>query len=262
VDVLRQSWDFNENASGMTFFNPFNSEIIVDGQPDNVDTSLYVPVKTWGLTTGDPGSVYTYSTFRDTAWSAIALYYRDNENGGQSDGTWIDSIGGDTGDNKSYGDYGTIFRNLLSNRAMDLDLGFEAYFLPHVMTRDDGLLLTQNIEYPVSISVAHQAFSSAVRSYHTLNPDLFTLSANYPNPFNSTTHFNIHISRKSELVLSIINSHGQNVRVWKKITLPAGFYQMEWDGTDDKDLDVPSGIYIIRAQIDQTILSRKVILVK
>jgi len=244
MDLLRQSWDFNSAATGMTFYNPYNSNIIVDGATDTVNTALDVPVRTWGLTTGMQGSVYTYTSFADTGWQSIGLYYRDDATGGQSDASWIDSDNGDTGDARSYGDYGTLFENL-SQRSVNLDLGFEAYFLPGNLGREDGLALTEIVEHPAAIVTEVQHWVSAVGGEVEGAPERFGILPNYPNPFNSETVIPLLLPVTGRVFACVLDSRGRVVATLHDGLLAAGRHMLRWQGRDASGAEVPSGLYIL-----------------
>lgn len=96
----------------------------------------------------------------------------------------------------------------------------------------------------------------------------------YPNPFRNTTnikfqtnsnsqiqnHFAIRNS-KSEMSLNIYDAIG---RLVKSFDLPTddSATQIVWDGTDNFNNRLPSGVYIIQATINDTNIQQKVILTR
>ncbi len=123
VAYLRQSIDLNANAIGMQFYNPLNSQILIDGKPDaSVDlTLLDSPAINWHLITGAPGSVvFTYTL--PPLGTRRELYYFDNESAPSGDGFETDS-----GDGKSYGDIGIA----ISGQRMEGSFGmsYDALFM-------------------------------------------------------------------------------------------------------------------------------------
>ncbi|MBN2088861.1 fibronectin type III domain-containing protein [candidate division KSB1 bacterium] len=123
VAYLRQSIDLNENAIGMQFYNPMNSQIIIDGKPDAtvVNTLLDSPAMNWHLITGTPGSViFTYTV--PALGERRELYYFDNDAASSGDGFETDS-----GDGKSYGDIGiAIFGQRMEG---SFGMSYDALFL-------------------------------------------------------------------------------------------------------------------------------------
>jgi len=70
------------------------------------------------------------------------------------------------------------------------------------------------------------------------------LIANYPNPFNSTTIIRYQLAQQQLVELLIFNANGQCVRTLFRRERPAGEYTQLWDGKDDHDIPLSSGIYI------------------
>jgi flagellar hook assembly protein FlgD len=70
---------------------------------------------------------------------------------------------------------------------------------------------------------------------------------NYPNPFNSSTtiSFSVEGSDKNTNI-NIYNFHGQIIKTLMDKKLKAGLHQAVWDGTNDSDNPVSSGIYFYK----------------
>lgn len=261
LDLLRQSWDFSPEAVGMRFYNPHNDGVLIDGAPDAVDETLDIPVQTWGMTTGHQGTVYTHTAFADTGWRHIGLYYRDDASGGQSDPSWIDSEHGDTGDGASYGDYGTIFQNL-SQRAVNLDLGFEAYFLEANRSQDEAEALTDAVEHPAVVSGTVQNPRSGVDDDDPASPKRFTLAPNYPNPFNGATRIAFELPFALRVRLEVFDVTGRLVAVLKEGLMEAGLHAVDWDGRLPSGQSAPSGLYLVRLAAPGLSACRKILLVQ
>jgi len=89
----------------------------------------------------------------------------------------------------------------------------------------------------------------------------FELS-NYPNPFNPTTEIRYQIPELSEIVLSIYNIKGQLIKSLVDEMKSAGKYSVIWEGRDDKNRSVPSGIYLYRLSTKDDSKIRKMILLR
>jgi hypothetical protein len=97
----------------------------------------------------------------------------------------------------------------------------------------------------------------------------FNLSQNYPNPFNSQTTISFSIHGKQSTVngpirinISIYNILGQKVKTLLDQKRYPGEYRVFWDGKDEKNSDVSSGIYIYKLSIDNLALRKKMVLLK
>jgi hypothetical protein len=72
------------------------------------------------------------------------------------------------------------------------------------------------------------------------------LYPNYPNPFNpnTTLHFDVPSSQSNNRVsLVIYNALGQKVKTLVNDHLPAGAYEVQWNGLSENGAAAPSGIY-------------------
>ncbi|NQV19369.1 MAG: T9SS type A sorting domain-containing protein [Armatimonadetes bacterium] len=77
----------------------------------------------------------------------------------------------------------------------------------------------------------------------------FNLS-NYPNPFNPTTTISFSIPEDSNIELSIYNIKGQKVKQLFSDQLAAGQHSVVWDGRDENNQPVGSGIYLYQLNIN------------
>ncbi len=91
-------------------------------------------------------------------------------------------------------------------------------------------------------------------------PAAFALSPNYPNPFNPSTRFPFRLAVPSRVSADVWNLMGQRVASLADRTFPAGEHGLAWDGTDDKGMPAPSGVYLIRVQAGSNATVRKMVL--
>lgn len=80
------------------------------------------------------------------------------------------------------------------------------------------------------------------------HPNHFHLSQNFPNPFNLKTKIRFQIKNKSQVVLKIYDVMGRCVRTLVDEQKSQGQYTIQWNGLDDSNKIVTSGIYIYRIQ--------------
>ena len=93
-------------------------------------------------------------------------------------------------------------------------------------------------------------------------PNEYALLPNYPNPFNPSTHIRFHLPLNGHTRLDIIDLMGRNIRSIKNNVLPAGIYDMDWDGRTNNGEMATAGIYFIRMVSAQYQNTRKIILLK
>lgn len=123
----------------------------------------------------------------------------------------------------------------------------------------------QTIVVPID-SVRRMAFSltTAVSdpSSATAIPTAFRMLQNYPNPFNPSTTIFYETAATSEIRVRIFDTRGALIKDLVHESQSAGLHQIVWDGTDNAQAHVASGVYISVAQCDGQVLSRKMILMK
>jgi hypothetical protein len=88
------------------------------------------------------------------------------------------------------------------------------------------------------------------------------LQANYPNPFNPETTIAFSLSKPTFVTLQIFNLKGQIVRTLVREHRTAGNYQVRWNGRDDHNKSITSGVYFIRMQTPEHSFIRKAMLIK
>ena len=90
-----------------------------------------------------------------------------------------------------------------------------------------------------------------------------TLEQNYPNPFNPTTTIAFSVrSEGASIELGIYNVAGELVRTLSSGEVPGGQHTIAWNGRDDSDRQVSSGVYFVRLECDGQAETRKIALLK
>jgi hypothetical protein len=95
-------------------------------------------------------------------------------------------------------------------------------------------------------------------------PAKFSLSANYPNPFNPVTRIRYTVggNQIEPVMLRIYNILGQLVKVLVDEPKDAGSYEVTWNGRDEHGNEVASGIYLYRFEAGDYDQTRKMVFVK
>lgn len=102
---------------------------------------------------------------------------------------------------------------------------------------------------------------SQIVSVQVEAPSRFELAQNFPNPFNPTTaiHFQLPSSVSGTVELAIYDLLGRKVRTLLNKPAAPGFYQLEWNGRDEEEFEVSSGIYVYVLRAGNITLSKKMI---
>ncbi len=90
----------------------------------------------------------------------------------------------------------------------------------------------------------------------------FALQQNYPNPFNPQTSIQFSIAERKQVSLVIYSITGQRIRTLCESEKMPGSYIITWDGRDDGNHWVSSGIYILILKSGQQTRSHKMIFIR
>ncbi|MHB2149616.1 T9SS type A sorting domain-containing protein [Calditrichota bacterium LG25] len=93
-------------------------------------------------------------------------------------------------------------------------------------------------------------------------PTGFELGQNYPNPFNPETHIRYSLPAAGHVTLTIYNVLGQKVRTLVNQVQTPGVYKVKWNGMNDSNLKVASGIYFYEIKFKDKKLLKKMILLR
>jgi len=85
---------------------------------------------------------------------------------------------------------------------------------------------------------------------------------NYPNPFNPTTTIMFNLPKDSKVEIDIYNIKGQKVKSLISDDFIAGKHKLIWNGTNNFNKKVSSGIYFYRLKTNQGIINKKMLLLK
>jgi len=87
-------------------------------------------------------------------------------------------------------------------------------------------------------------------------------ATNYPNPFNPSTTIAFSLPKAGIATVEIYNLKGQKVRSLLNAKLPSGDHKAVWDGSNDNNQPVSSGIYFYRVCCADQAFTGKMILAK
>lgn len=93
-------------------------------------------------------------------------------------------------------------------------------------------------------------------------PRLTLLEQNVPNPFNPQTTINFSLPGEGRVELRIYDVRGALVRSLVEGTLPAGRHSVIWQGLDDREKWMPSGVYYYRLRAGSEVLTRRMTMIR
>lgn len=133
-----------------------------------------------------------------------------------------------------------------------------AYWTGNINTMDNPVSTIMDKSKSV---IAHFNKSTGIQENFEI-PEKFRLKQNYPNPFNPETTIEYQIPKPGYVKLTICNTQGQTLRVLVDAYKAAGTYGVTWNGRDDYDNLVGSGIYYYILKNENNVKIKKLLFLK
>lgn len=132
-----------------------------------------------------------------------------------------------------------------SSRAVHLGLGAAPRLDSLVVRWTNGQVDTyQGVEADGALRLVEGQRLTAVAQ--VLPPPVFSLSPNYPNPFNPSTAIEFSLGGAAAVEVVVYNTLGQPVRRLADQFMEAGGHRLVWDGSDGQGRALSSGVYFCR----------------
>ena len=93
-------------------------------------------------------------------------------------------------------------------------------------------------------------------------PVEFSLSANYPNPFNPTTTIDYSIATAGDVSIVVYDMMGREVKSLVADFATPGSYSVVWDATNNEGMSVAAGMYVYKMISSDFVEVNKMLLVK
>ena len=90
----------------------------------------------------------------------------------------------------------------------------------------------------------------------------FPTLSNYPNPFNPSTNISYSISSGNYVSINIFDVNGGKVIELFNDYKSAGTYSIDWNGTNEKGIEVSGGVYFYSIQSGDFRQTKKMVLLK
>ena len=105
--------------------------------------------------------------------------------------------------------------------------------------------------------------ATALSLVNNYMPESVNIEANYPNPFNPSTTIPVKVSQSDYIHINIFDSNGKLVKKLFNGELLIGQYSFRWNGLNEHNVLVGSGIYFCKIIKNNNILSsQKMVLLK
>ncbi len=127
--------------------------------------------------------------------------------------------------------------------------------------KDDVMVVyATEVEYAVMICPKPTAVEEEEES--GITPKDFELYQSYPNPFNNQTIIKYDLLKSCQVSLAIYNILGQKVKTLVNERQAAGSKTVGWDGKDEKNKDLASGIYFYQLKAGEVTQTKRMVLLK
>lgn len=103
---------------------------------------------------------------------------------------------------------------------------------------------------------------TGIKNSDPINKYDFTLKQNYPNPFNPSTTIEYMLNRESKVRVVVYDILGNEIKKLMDEVKPSGSYTLLWDGSDNNNRKVSSGVYFYRITSDIGSDQKKMIMLK
>ena len=113
-----------------------------------------------------------------------------------------------------------------------------------------------------SISTLDYAELSLMKTDAQIEPVEFGLKGSFPNPFNPTTTIDYSVETEGMTSLVVYDMMGREIKSLVSGYMTPNHYSVVWNGKDNGDKPVPSGIYLYRLTSSGVTDMQKVMLLK
>jgi hypothetical protein len=103
---------------------------------------------------------------------------------------------------------------------------------------------------------------SLIASGNAAVPVEFSLSKNYPNPFNPTTNMVIGLPVAGHVDVEVFDILGQKIKTILSEDRAAGFHTIEWNGLTEKYIQASTGMYFVKMTSGKFNAVQKIMLMK
>ena len=106
------------------------------------------------------------------------------------------------------------------------------------------------------------AMSDYTLSNNIIIPGKIALNQNYPNPFNPVTNISFNAVSSGKISLIVYDVLGNRIKTLLNDFVTPGHYVVSWDGSDEIEVSISSGVYIYTLSNSEGYVSKRMLLVK
>ncbi|KAA3616100.1 MAG: T9SS C-terminal target domain-containing protein [Calditrichaeota bacterium] len=262
LDHILTSQNLNSFVSGFEFARG-NADVSENFRYDSPATALYssdhdgmvlfireqqaIPVEVVSFTAASQsGSIQLqWETATESENAGFDIYRSSTENGGYNriNNELIPGQGNSgTGSTYTYNDFDVEFSESYFYKLADVSLAGQLFFHGPV----NETFLPSNVDEEFSIL-----------------PEKITLEQNYPNPFNPETTISFGLPKPANVTLKIYNLLGKEVKsLLENKFHPAGYVHYKWDGRDNQNQLVNTGLFYLRLESNGFVATRKMLVLR
>lgn len=137
------------------------------------------------------------------------------------------------------------------------DVNINKAYFNYQLIAYDGSYGMHNTAFAVAVLQRSLSTLTGVEAVDDFTPSTFTLSQNFPNPFNPSTTIQFSIPEMSEITLKVYDAIGNEVATLHEGMVNAGTYNVNWNASN-----MASGIYFYKISSDKFSMTKKMVLMK
>jgi hypothetical protein len=157
--------------------------------------------------------------------------------------------------------YAGIYNNGINNSGNDIRTMWFGFSFMYVREAEVTVPLMRNQVVRDIIAWMENDTNSNITEVEKL-PKANSLKQNFPNPFNPTTTIKFGLRSKSNVSIKIYDVAGRLVKTLVNETRDAGRYEVTWDGTNNHNSTVASGVYFYKMNTNEFEQTKKMVLLR
>ncbi len=218
----------------------------------DVNDTLWIGLDGYGLLKFDDSLLYRYTTSNSNLPSD-KIYDAAFDSKGN---LWLAMVGGLVKyDKHNFYIYDSTNSNLNSHVLLSLEIDNKDNIW--IGTWGDGLYM-----FDGDSIWKHFDLSLSDIEENNFVPSDFIVIKNYPNPFNSSTRIEYDLNKPANVEMKIYNIQGEKVKSLFSGFQSPGKKEFIWHGLNDYQVQVSSGLYFVRIEIEDDLFSKKLVLMK